>query len=140
MNTEANTFWLNFKNYFLKQNENNQIYRSWLEPIVPSKIEQKSSNLYLTLQAPSDLHKKWLQENVLENFYNHIHQFYKGICQIQIEVTPHLPFQIKSQAEKNTKFQNQKVFFNPNYTFKNFIVGKKQQSSLRGQQGYYKIQ
>ena len=124
MDTKAVIFWSNFKNHFLKQNENNQIYKSWLEPIVPSKVEQKGSDLYLTLQAPSDLHKKWLQENMLENFYKHFHQFYKGICQVQLEVTPYLPFKKSAQKTSDFQIQKQKVFFNPDYIFENFIVGK----------------
>lgn len=124
MDIKAVTFWSDFKNHFLKQNENNQIYKSWLEPIVPSKIEQKGSDFYLTLKAPSDLHKKWLQENMLEDFHKHFHQFYKGICQIQLEIAPYLPFQMTAQKTNKLQIQKQKVFFNPDYVFENFIVGK----------------
>jgi len=119
----AQTFWLNFKSAFLKQNRNKQLHRYWVESIVPSKMEKKGSKLHLTLQAPSDLHKKWLQENLLEDFYKHIHQFYRGICQIQLEIAPCLPFS-KLPAVQISQPQRQSVFFNPDYTFENFIVGK----------------
>ena len=125
LNTKANTFWLDFKSYFLKQNEDNQVYRYWLDPVVLSKIEQKDSNFCLTLQAPSDLHKKWIRENILDSFYRHIHKFYKGIFHIQLEVIPQLPFQIKSPHPTKVSSQNRyNVFFNPNYIFENFIVGR----------------
>ena len=87
-----------------------------MESIVPSKMEKKGSKLHLTLQAPSDLHKKWLQENLLEDFYNHIHQFYKGVCQIQLETAPCLPFS-KSHEVPVSQTQKQNVFFNPDYIF-----------------------
>ena len=128
METKASAFWLDFKTNFLKQNKNNQLYRYWLEPIIPSKMEKKGSGFHLTLQTPSDLHKKWIQENLLEDFYKHIHQFYREICQIRLEVAPCLPFSKKPIPANNVQAQKQNIFFNPDYIFENFIVG--QNSSL----------
>ena len=129
MEITAQTFWLNFKSAFLKQNGNKQLYRYWMESIVPSKIEKKGSEIHLTLQAPSDLHKKWLQENLLEDFYEHIRQFYKGICQIQLEIAPCLPFS-KSHTTYASQTQKRNVFFNPHYIFKKFYSWKKQSLGL----------
>ena len=123
METKINAFWLDFKSHFLKQKANDQIYKSWLEPIVPSKIEKKGSHFCLTLQTPSNFHKKWLQDHFMEDFYKHINHFYNGSLQIHLEVTPYLPFQ-KTTELKSIFKQTQNVFFNPNYVFENFIVGE----------------
>lgn len=125
--TNISTFWFNFKNHLLNQNKDNQIYKSWLEHIIPSKIEQKGSHFHITLQAPSDLHKKWLQENKI---LKHFDQYYKdrsytGTFHVQLEVIPCLPFSSKtSRTNQHLSAKKKPVFFNPDYTFENFIVGK----------------
>ena len=123
METKMDSFWLNFKTLFLKQKKNSQICKSWLDPIIPSKMEKKGKELYLTLTIPSDLHKKWLQENLLEDLHRHCHQRYDEIFQIQLEVAkiPHLPFQKLSQTEPP---KQKAPYFNPDFVFGNFIVGK----------------
>lgn len=123
METKANAFWLDFKIYFLKQKGDNPLCRYWLEPIVPSKIEKKGSDIQLTLQAPSDLHKKWLQENLMEDIRRHTSRFYKEISKIRLEVAPGLSLpKLPSQAETTQPTQN--AFFNPAYRFESFVVGK----------------
>ncbi len=125
MNTKANAFWQDFKDHFLKKNKSNPVYRYWLDPIISSKIEKEETGFCLTLQTPSDLHKKWLQENILKAFYHHIQQFYKGSCKVQLEVeTPKLPSQTNPYIPKDVFAKKQKMFFNPDYTFENFVVGK----------------
>ena len=128
MSTNIHTFWINFKNHFLKQNKNNQIpTKSFLDHITPSKIEQKGSYFHLTLQAPSDLHKRWLQENKL---FKHIEQYYKENCDqdishVQLEIIPCLPLPSPSSRTISPyPIAKSPIFFNPDYTFKTFIVGK----------------
>ena len=123
METREKAFWFDFKSNFLKQKRNKQLYKYWLESVDPLKIKRTNTGLEMVLQAPSDLHKKWLQENLLQDFSNYIQQFYKEDCQIQFKVSPSLPFQKK--PTKNPAFNpKQKLFFNPIYTFENFIAGK----------------
>lgn len=123
MEAKVTTFWLDFKNHFLNQKDGNRIYRSWLDPIIPSKIEKKGKTLHLTLQTPSKIHKKWLQENFLEDFYKHINVFYHGSLQIDLEVAPYLPSQ-KKDLLQNPRVIKTNTFFNPHYRFENFIVGE----------------
>ena len=126
METKIDAFWLNFKSHFLKQKDNSLIYQSWLESVVPSKVEKKGSQFHLTLQMPSDLHKNWLQENLLDAFYLHLNQFYKGVFHVELEVvsTPFLPYQNQSQNLKPAEKFPTNVFFNPKYVFETFVVGK----------------
>ncbi len=122
MKTTAQAFWLNFKSEFLRQNGNKRLYRHWLEPVVPSKMEQKGSKLYLTLQTPSDLHKKWLEENFLEEFYKHLREMNQGLCKICLETDSRLSLP-QPPPRPLSPPQKQNIFFNPDYIFKNFIVG-----------------
>lgn len=124
LDLKLDSFWLDFKKLFLKQNGNNRLYRHWLEPITPFKIEKKGGYLQLTLQAPSDLHKKWLQENFLEIFHKYFQNAYKQTCRIQLEVAPRLPFKKNTIPVKAYSLQKHNIFFNPDYIFENFVVGK----------------
>ena len=124
METKINSFWLDVKDHFLKQKGGNQIYRSWLDPVIPSKIEQKGSHVHLTLQTPSELHNKWLQEHFLKDFYKYFHSFYKGFLKVHLEVLPHLPFAKLKNQELRLSQKSQNLFFNLNYVFENFIVGE----------------
>ena len=123
LETEVTTFWLDFKKHFLKQKLDNHIYKSWLEPIIPSKIEKKGQTLHLTLQTPSNIHKKWLQENFLKDFYKHIDTFYHGSLHIDLEVAPYLPTQKREYPQIPQPVRSDS-FFNPSYCFENFIVGE----------------
>lgn len=123
---EAQAFWLNFKSCFLKQNGNNPLYKHWLEPIVPSKVEKRGDYFDLTLQIPSDLHKKWIQNHLLKDFYTHVKSFYNGFCRVELEVVSNkLPLPKNNPLVKK-KLQPQS-FFNPDYNFQNFIIGKNNQ-------------
>lgn len=124
METKINTFWLDFKNHFLEQKANNPVYLSWLKPIIPSKIEKKGKQLYLTLQAPSNIHKKWLQDHFLKDFYKHINKFYHGSLFINLTVVPRLPIQNSSKLKIKSPSKSKTTFFNTYYTFKNFITGE----------------
>ena len=123
METKASSLWLDFKTSFLKQNGNKQLHRYWLEAVTPSKMERRNSRLCLTLQTPSDLHKKWIQENLLEDFYKYFQKFHRGTCQILLENVPLLPFPKRVSATDPPQTFKPRLFFNPDYTFKNFIVG-----------------
>lgn len=124
LETKASVLWLDFKNCFLKQKGDNPLCRYWLEPIIPSKVEKNGSNVLLTLHAPSDLHKKWLQENLMEDIYKYLRLFYKGISQIHLEVTPKLSLPRVPFPSGAPFAHPQKVLFHPGYMFENFIVGK----------------
>lgn len=124
MEAKARAFWLDFKTHFLKEKRDDQLCRYWLEPIIPSKIEKRGSDFLLTLQTPSDLHKKWLQDNLLEDIYKYLQQFYQGFCKIQLEVAPSLPLPSKGSETSPLTNQKKTLFFNPDYVFESFIVGK----------------
>ena len=127
METRENKLWLNFKAHFLKEQKEQSLYKHWLEPIQALKIERSGPKLRLVLQTPSELHKKWLQENLLKNFRNSIESFFKRPCEIFLETNPCLPFSYQKRSFFSSPAPSPASplsFFNPLYNFENFIVGK----------------
>ena len=128
MESRENGIWQNFKAHLLQQKNTGQLYKHWLETVQISKIKKEKSCLKLVLQTPSELHKKWVQENLLNDFSNYIEFFFKKPCEIFFETCPSLPAsrQTKNLFEKKTGQALQKSvgLFNPLYNFTNFIVGK----------------
>ena len=125
MEIKEKKLWLNFKTHFLQEQKGASLYKHWLEPVQILKTEKIGQKLELTLQVPSDLHKKWLQENLLKNFHSYIARFFKGSCEVFLETGPFLPL----PQQKISFFETKKAqpsalsFFNPLYCFENFVVG-----------------
>ena len=117
---EVKELWLELKNLFLSQNKADPIFKSWLEPISPLKIEETNKGFKLSLKAPSALHKTWLEDHLLKD----LSQIQPKISQIHLEVDPLALSSKKSQLPQSLPPARQNVFFNPDYTFENFIVGK----------------
>ena len=127
MTSSALSFWTNFKASFLKKAGNSQIHKSWLDAIKAEGWEQKKGALRLTLLAPSGLHKKWLEENMVKKFKKYAlqsHQEGLELClKVKAEARPTAP-PLKKESYAGRPLKKQNVFLNPDYTFENFIVGK----------------
>ena len=118
-------FWSHFKNHLLEK-KSNPIYKHWLTNIECLDLCQKDSHYQLILQAPSKLHKKWVQENILEDICYFFKKYYQDdLLKIQMEISPlcQLPSASESLTH-NTSKQRKEFLFNPLYTFENFIPGQ----------------
>ena len=153
--------WQEFKKEFLKQNKNRQTFRSWLEPINSIKIKKTAAGLSFTLAAPSDLHKKWLQENLVGDFHKYLSKLYptnfslqlitensspklspktyrlndrwaEGVATPPLSFTAGHPSSLSSPSslhslhslQKGRLRSPQRAFFNPEYNFESFVIGK----------------
>jgi len=123
LNTEIGTFWSHFKSSVLKEKKQDSFFKSWLESVVATKIEKKQGSYWFTLQAPSELHKKWVQNNLLEDLSSSLKSFYKKPCKVCFEIAPFLPFKTQPVGFKVPTHKTTSPIFNPEYTFSNFIVG-----------------
>ena len=121
---KENRLWLGFKTYFLRDQKEEGLYKHWLESVQVLKIEKKNQKLRLILQAPSDLHRKWIQEKLLESLKNYTEQFLKHSCEIDLKTSPKLPFSQQKKLFIETSQDPPSHLFNPPYNFDNFIVGK----------------
>ena len=122
LEAKENKLWLDFKIQFLRKQKEHKLYRHWLESVQVLKTEKRNQKVKLVLQTPSELHKKWLEENLLKDFYEYIESFCKNSYEVGLETAPRLPFSSlkKSITEKAAPLS----FFNPLYNFESFIVGK----------------
>lgn len=134
-------FWPDLKKY-LMETKGNPIYKHWLTDIEFLSLSNKEEFYQLFLQAPSDLHKKWFQENLLEEVCRRFKSQHRGYLQIQVKLSPAsqqsqaLPdssasFSIPSGA--GSKIRN--FLFHPLYTFKNFISGENTELAYRSSLG-----
>ena len=125
LKTEVHPFWSNFKDSLLKKKNQDSFLKTWLESIVSTQLEKKEEGYLFTIQAPSELHKKWVQENLLEEIKSSLEVFCKLPCKVCFEIIPQLPFKTKELNLKKTSPAPEPPshFFNPEYLFENFIVG-----------------
>ena len=119
----ATSLWRELKKNLLDGNQHNKVFQSWINSIKPLILKEEKE-VSLTLQIPSELHRRWIQENILTDITGRISAHFGRPCGIRLKVdVPDLPASRplkKPQGVQNTK----NVFFNSEYTFDSFIVGK----------------
>lgn len=124
MNTGVHSFWSHFKSSILQKRGNEGFLRPWLDAVISAEIEKQDEQYYCKLQTPSELHKKYIQDNILQDLLDYLAQSLNKPCQVQFEVIPQLPSKIESSIEKPlTKQVSKPSPFNSEYVFENFIVG-----------------
>ena len=117
--------WPRLKEDFLKSNpKSREVLGSWLSQLSMSKALESETEIQLTFQIPSPLHKKW----VLERLIPHLKSMSDKNLSVRFQLSntqKTKPFQLifnkKSGAEKTKKG---KALFSPDYKFENFIVGR----------------
>ena len=119
---ERDSLWSRFKHEFLCSNQHNRVFKTWLKELSLLPAKEDSEEIHLTLQIPSLLHKKWASEHILPLLKGQATHYYKKPCQIDFKVIPQP--QSQNPGPALPKGQARTVFFNPDYLFKNFIVGK----------------
>ena len=135
----ALSLWTELKKNLLSRRKDDSVFQSWLNSVRPEDLEETGREIFLTLQIPSDLHKRWVQDNIMKDILRQMARRYQKPCGIRFKTgVPKLPasrqFQFFSgQNSSEEKALRQKVqgvrktknvFFNSEYTFKSFIVGK----------------
>ncbi|MCY4513418.1 MAG: chromosomal replication initiator protein DnaA [Bdellovibrionales bacterium] len=121
---EAKSLWAELKRNLLDHKKSGSVFQSWLNSIQPVNLEENSQEILFTLQIPSDLHKRWIQDNVIKDITSQITHRYQKPCGIRLKVTvPDLPVPFHLRKVQGVKKTNN-VFFNSEYTFDSFIVGK----------------
>ena len=122
--------WSRFKTEFFKSNRDNKVFQSWLKELCLQRTKEDPNKIHLTLQTPSLLHKKWASEHILPLLKGEALNFYGKPCQIDFKIhaqpqqkrwdlplSSPLPRPLPQGVSKT-------VFFNPDYLFENFVIGK----------------
>ena len=122
MHNEAIPLWSELKSNLLNKRQHNKVFQTWLESL-QLQIKEDQKSILAVLQVPSELHKKWAQDNLLKELLKKLNYCYNKPCSIRFELNvPQLPVSQVIKKEGPTFKKN--TFFNSEYTFETFIVGK----------------
>jgi chromosomal replication initiator protein len=130
-------FWLTIKNSLKSKNQNNKPLQMWFEPTNLVAVEDRSSGRCFQLGVPTELHKFWISQNLLERICSEISALYQNPFQIELVVTgqssvtiseqkmtPELPALEVETGVVASAFGSQRDMLNTDYTFSTFVVGR----------------
>lgn len=140
-------FWLQIKNNLKAKNLNNKPLQMWFEPTNLIGVEDRQSGRCFTLGVPTELHKFWISQNLLERICSEISAIYQNPFQIELIVTgqgsmsmslsdlPQLvpdstttrvagPVHQEDSGVSGGSFGSHRDMLNADYTFSTFVVGR----------------
>ncbi len=139
MSTE--NLWKQIKNSLKLKNSNNSLVQMWFEPTEIISIDEDSGGSRFKLSVPSELHKYWITQNLLDSIFLEISAIYGKPFQIEFvvnEVSPKSP-NASTDASMlalsqppvsltgtlgHTPTAKNKDTLNYDYTFSTFVVGR----------------
>ncbi len=142
MNLQQNPhqdFWQQIKNSLKSKNQNNKPLQMWFDPTTLIGVEDRKSGRCFMLGVPTELHKFWLSQNLLERICSEISALYQNPFQIELLVTgqENLALSDNLQLQLDTppaagvetgvvasSFGSQRDMLNTDYTFSTFVVGR----------------
>ncbi len=133
-------FWHEIKESLKAKNQNNKPLQMWFEPTDLVDVDDRPSGRCFRLGVPTELHKFWISQNLLERICSEISASYQQPFQIELLVTGHgvsspsnqveLPPQPKVQPSDINEVPlgavqaTQREMLNTDYTFSTFVVGR----------------
>jgi chromosomal replication initiator protein len=134
-------FWFQIKNQLKLKNQNNKPLQMWFEPTVLVDVEDRPSGRCFILGVPTELHKFWITQNLLDRICSEISALYQNQFQIELMVTGHSA-QSGTEAQQSLALSdpspsaevetgvvashlgNQRDMLNTDYTFSTFVDGR----------------
>lgn len=132
--------WLQIKSNLKSRNQNNKPLQMWFEPTNLIGVEDRSSGRCFLLGVPTELHKFWISQNLLERICSEISALYQNPFQIELVVTGQGSQQSLLETGANLSevapsrqedagvsagaFGSQRDMLNSDYTFSTFVVGR----------------
>lgn len=136
-------FWLTIKNSLKSKNQNNKPLQMWFEPTNLVAVEDRGSGRCFKLGVPTELHKFWISQNLLERICSEISALYQNPFQIELVVlgqnsmasaddhqlqssSPLAPAlaEVETGVVASSSFGSQRDMLNTDYTFSTFVVGR----------------
>ncbi len=137
-------FWHQIKSSLKAKNQNNKPLQMWFEPTNLVGIEDRSSGRCFVLGVPTELHKFWISQNLLERICSEISALYQNPFQIELTVTGKssqsqhqssldlegtvAPEPVIGTTEDSgvsgSTFGSHRDMLNADYTFSTFVVGR----------------
>jgi chromosomal replication initiator protein len=136
--------WLQIKDTLKAKNQNNKPLQMWFEPTELLRVDDRENGRRFTLGVPTELHKFWVAQNLLDRICAEISAQYKSPFQIEIAVTgqgdnatvPETSSLVSDKPRPSHKvaeveggvsggaFGSNRDMLNADYTFSSFVVGK----------------
>jgi len=135
-------FWDQVKGNLKAKNQNNKPLQMWFEPTQLVRTEDRQSGRCFFLGVPTELHKYWISQNLLDRICSEISAIYQNPFTLEIMVTGEKP---SAEGGSPTEFssslteeplphydppqhqvspQYPRDMLNPDYTFSTFVVGR----------------
>ncbi len=134
--------WDQIKNSLKLKNSNNALVQMWFEPTNIISIDEDAGGSRFKLSVPSELHKYWITQNLLDSIFLEISAIYGKPFQIEFvveDVSPKSPnastessilnleqdnISLTSSYSPQVPAQKNKDSLNYDYTFSTFVVGR----------------
>ena len=134
--------WQSIKGNIISKNQDNKPLLMWLEPTSLLNVEPLDSSHCFKLSVPTELHKYWISNNLLEVISSEISAIYKNPFLVELVVTgaahtttddfdrlsmttsPTSTTEDLGQHVKTNKVFTNKDTLNPELTFSTFVVGR----------------
>ncbi|MGE0763228.1 MAG: chromosomal replication initiator protein DnaA [Bdellovibrionales bacterium] len=137
-------FWAQVKHNLKSKNLNNKPLQMWFEPTCLVDVETRQSGACFRLGVPTELHKYWISQNLLDRICSEISALYAQAFQVEVVVTGanepaanevgqlELEASVTSQTQasesrawpQTTGNTYQRDGINSDYTFSTFVVGR----------------
>ena len=79
--------WTQIKSSLKSKNQNNKPLQMWLEPTDLLSVDQDGPNSCFRLGVPSELHKYWISQNLVDMISLEISAVYRNPFELRLEVT-----------------------------------------------------
>jgi len=133
--------WDQIKNSLKLKNSNNALVQMWFEPTNIISIDEDAGGSRFKLSVPSELHKYWITQNLLDSIFLEISAIYRKPFQIEFvveDISPKSPNASTESSIVNLEQDNvsltssyspapvkkNKDSLNYDYTFSTFVVGR----------------
>lgn len=80
-------FWSQIKNNLKSKNLNNKPLQMWFEPTSLVTVENRQTGACFRLGVPTELHKYWISQNLLDRICSEISALYAQAFQVEVVVT-----------------------------------------------------
>jgi chromosomal replication initiator protein len=130
-------FWNLVKDNLKSKNLNNKPLQMWFEPTHLMGVEDRPTGRCFLLGVPTELHKYWISQNLLDRICSEISALYKSPFQIELLVTgdgavvsqpvpvQEMPLTNISDPLLSAPIVNaNRDLLNSDYTFSTFVVGR----------------
>ncbi len=137
---EKADFWKQIKSNLKQKNVHNKPLQMWFEPTELIKIDERATGHCFLLGVPTELHKYWIAQNLLDRLCAEISAIYQNPFQIELVVTGKEDSSVREPEGEQLMLEEQKPapppiqapivsgqhrdVVNPDYVFSTFVVGR----------------